>query len=180
MKLLIDVLANYQRTHMKPLAPVLVHKIVHPVDEASFKTEPQPSRPNGSLPAVYSTPLAFASALNADQKSVAVFPVVKRVGGIFRDRVGIGRTRNADIFVPYGNISKYHAYFSLLGDEWTLADAGSTNGTTVDGVRIGKELTKIASGQVLAFGSVAVQFYLQAHFTTFLEQLTQLGVSKRM
>jgi len=178
MKLLIDALAEYQRAQRKPSAPILVHAIVKEAEETSYKTAQ--SRHLVVELGRALTPLGVASALNSDPNRIAVFPVVKRQGGIFPDRVGLGRTRNADIVIPYSHISKYHAYFSLSGETWTITDAGSKNGTTVDGGRVGKESIVLSSGQVITFGRAAVQFYLPDHFVELLEQLLRLGVSKRV
>jgi hypothetical protein len=75
-----------------------------------------------------------AGDIEAVGRELEAFPVVKRPGGAFADRIGVGRARNADVCLPHGRVSKYHAYFSRAGDGgWTLTDARSTNGTWVEG-----------------------------------------------
>jgi len=66
-----------------------------------------------------------------------LIPILKREGGAFPDRIGIGRAPNVDISIPLARLSKYHAYFTR--DEkggFFITDAGSTNGTFVDGARL--------------------------------------------
>lgn len=59
----------------------------------------------------------------------------KRSEGVFSRLIGIGRTRNNDIVLPMAGVSKYHAYIQKDAetDTYTIADAGSKNGTLVDG-----------------------------------------------
>lgn len=79
----------------------------------------------------------------------------KRTGGVFSKLIGVGRTRNNDIVLPFEDISKYHAYFSPDddGDALSVADAGSKNGTFLNGVRLdAKKSAAIRSGDAIAFG----------------------------
>jgi len=63
-----------------------------------------------------------------------IYPITKREGGAFADRIGVGRARNADVSIQLPKISKYHAYFTWDDEgRWFLSDAGSKNGTRVDG-----------------------------------------------
>jgi len=90
-----------------------------------------------------------------------IIPVRKRVGGIFEAQIGVGRTRNADVCLPLAQISKYHAYFSRLEDgTYTIADAGSKNGTWVDTVRVPpKNPVPVRDGSEVAFGRSRFLFY---------------------
>jgi hypothetical protein len=82
------------------------------------------------------------SGLNADAellaKAGAVHAVAKRPGGPFPDRIGVGRSRTADVFVRVSSASKYHAYFHHNDERgcWELWDARSRNGTTVGKQRL--------------------------------------------
>jgi hypothetical protein len=93
-----------------------------------------------------------------DERYFAV-PIRKRVDvdAVFGERISIGRALNKDICLRHASISKFHAYFQLGGTtQCALADAGSKNGTTVNGTRIPpKEVVEVVSGDRVGFGSVS-------------------------
>lgn len=68
-----------------------------------------------------------------------VVPAVKRSdANPFAMMITIGRAANNDIHVSAADVSKFHAYLTQVGSEWRIADAGSTYGTYVDGLRLAK------------------------------------------
>src|SRR5262245_41103470 len=57
---------------------------------------------------------------------------VRKVHDTFPDMITVGRTRNNDVVLHDVQVSKFHAYFRLLGGgRVELLDAGSANGTRV-------------------------------------------------
>ncbi len=68
------------------------------------------------------------------------YQVAKRPGAnAFTQMITLGRTRNNDIIVEEGSVSKYHANFKKeASGRWTLTDV-STNGVRVDGAKIPKD-----------------------------------------
>lgn len=54
-----------------------------------------------------------------------------------RREVSIGRAENADLVIRDEFASTHHAKLVLLKDEWLLQDLNSTNGTFIDGKRVG-------------------------------------------
>lgn len=58
---------------------------------------------------------------------------VRKVRSTFPDMITVGRTPNNDIVLADQSISKLHAFFRPLPTGFTLADAGSRNGTKVSG-----------------------------------------------
>jgi hypothetical protein len=86
--------------------------------------------------------------------------VCKRLdgGGALGERVSVGRAMNKDIVLRHSSISKFHAYLERDPRDphaWTVTDAGSTNGTSVEGARLGaKESRRLASGERVTFGSI--------------------------
>lgn len=95
----------------------------------------------------------------------------KRKGGVFTRLIGLGRTRNNDIVLPFDDISKYHAYFTLgsSGGAISVADAGSKNGTFVNGARLqAKSPQPIASGTAMGFGNHTGLFFERAPFVALL------------
>lgn len=125
--------------------PVLLHRWESGVTEADaafttanvsmveMPTRLEPGRPADPL-AVLGLTTKASSAYD-----VIVFPIVKRLaGGALEDRVSVGRSKNADIQLPYRKISKFHAYFTSMngGKKYFLTDAGSTNGTYLNGRKL--------------------------------------------
>jgi hypothetical protein len=79
--------------------------------------------------------------------------------------VTVGRGEDCDIRVVHPLVSKHHAYFKQDGDLWLLADAGSTNGTFADGVRLEPhKVHKLATGesQAIRFGPAMRYRYFAA------------------
>jgi hypothetical protein len=94
--------------------------------------------------------------------TLMVFPVVRTERSLF-PFVTLGRTRNNDIVLPDSTISRFHAFFQPVEDGgFSLQDAGSTNGTAVNGqvVPAQKEgpAVSLKSGDSLRFGTVEVTF----------------------
>jgi hypothetical protein len=85
-------------------------------------------------------------------------PLKKRtdVDAAFSDRISVGRAPNKDIVLRHASISKFHAWFQM--DEMSqvyVADAGSKNGTRLDGQRLpARDPVQAKTLAVVAFGSV--------------------------
>src|SRR5204862_390291 len=62
-----------------------------------------------------------------------LFPLVKKPGASFADRITIGRTHNNDIAIIDHSVSRFHAYVRQVGAGWVVADAGSKNGSWLRG-----------------------------------------------
>src|SRR3954463_13096593 len=56
-----------------------------------------------------------------------------------KEELVIGRRPNCDIRLDFENISGKHAILKFIRGTWHVRDLGSTNGTTVDGLRISSE-----------------------------------------
>lgn len=67
-----------------------------------------------------------------------VYRLVKQGSNAFSNMITVGRTGNNDIVIDSQGISKFHAHFSFNRDTGTsmVTDAGSTNGTYVNGIRL--------------------------------------------
>lgn len=87
-----------------------------------------------------------------------IVPLRKRttVQSAFQRRISVGRATNQDISLRDPSISKSHAWFELDEDGgFHVADAGSTNGTKIDGIAIEARATHpVDAGQVITFGSI--------------------------
>ncbi len=51
-------------------------------------------------------------------------------------RIYVGRTPESDVTISAPTVSKRHAYFAAKDGGWEIADAGSANGTIVEGQRL--------------------------------------------
>ena len=99
--------------------------------EASFSTAQflddalAPPRPGDSLQHAALEPRRYG-----------FFALHKTPKNPWKDRILIGRATNNDVVVRHPSVSKVHARATQKDGAWTLADARSTNGTWVDGVRL--------------------------------------------
>ena len=91
-----------------------------------------------------------------------VVPLGKRADAarVFSERVTLGRARNSDVVLRHESVSKFHAWFAR--DEknaYFVSDASSHNGTWRNGVVLaGGETARLASGDLLRFGSVEATY----------------------
>jgi Protein of unknown function (DUF3662)/FHA domain len=68
----------------------------------------------------------------------------------------IGRSSGCDIVVDDPNVSRRHAEVRRLGEGYSLVDLGSTNGTEVNGQRVGE--TSLMNGDVIGVGTTRLTF----------------------
>ena len=80
------------------------------------------------------------------------------VDAAYADRVSVGRAVNKDLVLRHGSISKFHAWFQIdeVG-EVSLTDAGSKNGTTLNGEALSPRMpVMVSDGDRIRFGSIDV------------------------
>lgn len=75
-----------------------------------------------------------------------------------RNRVTIGRGSDMDIVVPADDISRRHAILWREGGHAFVQDVGSSNGTYVDGERLGTDPVQIRHGSTLGLSSRTFRF----------------------
>jgi hypothetical protein len=89
---------------------------------------------------------------------IVVLPIVKGADSPFQAHISLGRARNCDLVVRHASVSKLHARFRTEEGSLLLVDAGSQNGTFVDGKRVlPNESAPIVPSTELLFGSVAAR-----------------------
>jgi hypothetical protein len=101
---------------------------------------------------------SWSSRICADVSRAWRYPRLTRMILPLRPRVVIGRSSAADFIVADRTVSSTHALLTYDGSTWVLEDAGSTNGTYLNGwrvtdsivVRPGDELTVGETTYVLA------------------------------
>jgi serine phosphatase RsbU (regulator of sigma subunit) len=68
----------------------------------------------------------------------------------------VGRAGDNDIKVLSGRVSKRHAIVRVDGDRLFVRDLGSTNGTEVDGTRVGPEEIEVAANSAVNFAGATM------------------------
>jgi FhaA, N-terminal domain/FHA domain len=68
----------------------------------------------------------------------------------------IGRSSTCDIVVDDPNVSRRHAEIRRIGEGYSLVDLSSTNGTEVNGQRVGE--TSLMNGDVIGVGTTRLTF----------------------
>jgi hypothetical protein len=71
----------------------------------------------------------------------------------------IGRSRDCDVVLDDVGVSRHHAEIRRSGGGWTVADLGSTNGVSVNGVRL-DGARELQAGDRLELGSTQILFEL--------------------
>jgi hypothetical protein len=72
----------------------------------------------------------------------------------------IGRSRQCDVVLDDPNVSRRHAEIRPRGGSWVLTDLGSTNGSSLNGTRIGSpEVVK--PGDQIEIGTSLIRFVLE-------------------
>ncbi len=82
-------------------------------------------------------------------------PVVLEPGG----RYGLGRDEMNDVVLGSNAVSSFHCEIGVRDGAWRVSDLGSTNGTSLDGVRI--EQATLPSTGTLQLGDLRIPFGAQ-------------------
>jgi hypothetical protein len=103
--------------------------------------------------------LPYGKSLPAEV-DLEVYPLMKKAGASFADRITIGRTGNNDVVIPDPSVSRLHAYVRRDRSGWVVADAGSKNGSWLLGhVLEARRERPLPSRANLRLGDVDVTFY---------------------
>jgi pSer/pThr/pTyr-binding forkhead associated (FHA) protein len=75
-----------------------------------------------------------------------------------------------DVVLPFSGLSKVHAAVTMVpGAAALIEDIGSTNGTNVEGTRLGKGVrATLVDGTRIRFGDVHATFYSPRAFALML------------
>jgi HD-GYP domain-containing protein (c-di-GMP phosphodiesterase class II) len=71
-------------------------------------------------------------------------------------RMRIGRVNGLELSLDHPSVSRHHAEVAPNEEVWSVRDLGSTNGTLLNGVRIGQAGRELRSGDVLQFGQIVL------------------------
>ena len=132
-----------------------------PNRQPDFKTGYFPSVRRTSLAATQRLPTLMAINAPDPDAPRGIVPIVKSDRNPYTDRISVGRAASCDVVVPILHVSKLHAHF--LRNErthgWDVRDAGSTNGTFVNGRRADTgERLPVKSGDKVHLGSCESRF----------------------
>jgi pSer/pThr/pTyr-binding forkhead associated (FHA) protein len=91
--------------------------------------------------------------------------------------ITVGRTENNDLVIPDEQVSKFHAFFRLVGDRVELTDAGSRNGTFVGSRRLEARGSSapLNARDRFAFGAVEFQLFDARGCWEWLRQLDRFA-----
>ena len=73
----------------------------------------------------------------------------------------LGRDPDLELFLDSASVSRRHALIRVTGEEATVEDLGSKNGTFIADRRV-ESATRLADGDVIRVGSVPVTFKVLA------------------
>ena len=91
-----------------------------------------------------------------DLGRAVVHPLTKRSSTFFPGVLLVGRASSNDVVLEHPSVSKLHARLRAENDGFWIEDAGSQNGSDIDGERITKPVFAVA-GDVLRFGDLHFQ-----------------------
>lgn len=72
-----------------------------------------------------------------------------------RGQLRVGRDDDVEISIGDRSVSRHHATLVVDGATVDVVDAGSRNGTTVGGRKVGRERSRVAERETIVFGEVA-------------------------
>ena len=97
--------------------------------------------------------------------------IEKSADNAFKHRVTIGRTSNNDIVLDDNSVSRFHAWFEERAGEWLVVDAGSRNGTVVNGKKLAAKASfTMVNGTSLRIGALPLTFYSAQGFFEMLQR----------
>ena len=74
-------------------------------------------------------------------------------------KITIGRDTDNDVVVDNKLASRHHAMIQKIKEAYFIKDVGSTNGTFINGVRLGpNEKARVQRGDEVRFGSVEYEY----------------------
>lgn len=122
------------------------YAVANPVEDpqAFLAAHPEPALHVGGLPSFQRLPSSTSEFTTQfaepgqgpaapTQHEGGLLRLMKDGGGSGSAMITLGRTSNNDLVLPDERVSKFHGYFQKSGETWTFTDAGSTNGTCIDG-----------------------------------------------
>ncbi|NGO10901.1 FHA domain-containing protein [Streptomyces sp. HC44] len=109
----------------------------------------------------------------AAQLHVVAGPDAGGVHLLHGGRIDIGRSADADVPLDDPDVSRLHCAVTVAADgRVSVADLGSTNGTTLDGARVGERPVRLAPGALLRVGESTLRLARADDATAVRETVT--------
>lgn len=126
----------------------------------SLTPEGGPLEDDGAFRTQQVTASAARNPLLPIPKLTAVVPITKRMADAFQAFIWVGRESRCDVALPFNSVSKLQAQFvKRPNGDYELMDAGSTNGTYVDGTKLVKNKpVALRDSMQLRFGKLDTRF----------------------
>lgn len=83
-------------------------------------------------------------------------PSIGEKFSLSKERMVIGRKKEAEIWIEDGSVSRHHAEIFILGNDFILHDSGSKNGTYCNDEKITEKI--LQEGDILRVGDVVLKF----------------------
>jgi pSer/pThr/pTyr-binding forkhead associated (FHA) protein len=137
----------------------------------------QEARPKGDLTLRTNLYATDGQPLDMDAPedigTLSAMEIAKGKNNSFGLGITVGRTRNNDLFINDERISRFHAFFQVRDGAWVISDAGSRNGTFVDGTRLDpRRAAPLPARGRVDFGGYRARFFLPPQFVDFLRKAT--------
>jgi len=111
-----------------------------------------PTHPDGNQTLLM--PASMAAPLEGSALAIALEPVLRDA-----TQITLGRSPSCDLVIEEGTVSQLHLVFRHSGDDWTVEDSGSTNGSWLDGTRLDRSVPhRLAEGARLQAAQVLFTF----------------------
>ncbi|MBC7633026.1 FhaA domain-containing protein [Aeromicrobium sp.] len=150
--------------------------VVVDLDEEQDRVEPAVPRPTG--PAATMNFPALVPDLDAGSPTMNVASELSLQRGndvVTMPRtatVVLGRLPESPVTFVEPEVSHRHAAVRLHGAQWQIKDLGSTNGTTVDGVRVGEDVwTPLRSGSAIALAGIRLLAVMDTFGTVHVKNI---------
>lgn len=163
---MIEPLSSYMRKYLHD-EKAFVKALLHPV----LVIEPRAEEGDGESSEYQFRTQSGVNGLPAEAGEPMVVLVKKQAANAFQSRITVGRTSNNDVVLDDASVSRFHAWLEHQDDEWKVADAGSKNGTFLNGQRLKpKKLSTLTLDARLKFGDVPASFLSPRTFTDLLKK----------
>jgi pSer/pThr/pTyr-binding forkhead associated (FHA) protein len=141
------------RTGFLVLLWVFVFSIISVIRADLFGQKVVSRVAQANVPAVFSTPTATADTTKqADQKATKLVVTEGDKAGteiaLSGRQLTIGRAGDSDLIVDDEYASTHHAKLVLINGDWLIQDLDSTNGTFLDGKKVGTPVAVAMNTQV--------------------------------
>lgn len=120
---------------------------------------PTDKHPVGAAFTDETTPVVPVTEPHGAGSAMLVLAVRKATAGD-PTRITVGRSSDNDVFIPDADVSRNHAFFRLSSDHVMLGDAGSANGTMINGKLLEADgtLELVIPGDTIRFAFLDFEF----------------------